>query len=192
MYDLALSHHIFPVPARFRDCSPKRWALDGAKRHPVAWPIARQWLARFPSYLTDSPRTEQIGRGLLLIGETGTGKTMLAASLINYLQARRGFSVAFVRDDTLNRLLATKYPSDEQADDLEVLRRVACLVVDDALRMGGEPILLEPFLRGRMDDGKPTIVTLNNNVSLSPIFASLMHEYARAGLDGEDMRRAAR
>ena len=128
-----------------------------------------------------------IGQGLLLTGPAGTGKTMLAASFLTFLRVKQ-FSTAFIRDKDLHVLLDTRYPSDDEMDRLWLVERCACLVVDDALRMGGKSELLEPFLRYRQDEGKPTIVTMNNQVNASPVFDSFLHSYTAINLSGEDRR----
>lgn len=129
------------------------------------------------------------GHGLVLAGETGVGKTMLASSFLNYLQTK-GFSVAFVRDRDLLRLLGANFPSEEDQDLLGYLQRVACLVVDDLGRTTGAVEAVEPFLRYRMDEAKPTIVTMNTTVALTATLESLLHEYTFVTMVGPDRRKS--
>jgi DNA replication protein DnaC len=185
--DTAFASEVWPVPARFARLEPRQWAARGAQDYPAEWEIAKSWLAKFRSYLVGSPFPDLIGQGLLLTGPTGTGKTMLATTFVNYLRTK-GFSTAFVRDKDLHSLLIMQFPTDDVMDRLWLLERCACLVVDDALRMGGKSELLEPFLRYRQDEGKPTIVTMNNAVALSEVLSSFLHSYTAINLAGDDRR----
>lgn len=185
--DTAFASEVWPIPARFARIEPKHWAERGAKDYPEQWEMAKSWLAKFRSYLVGSPIPELIGQGLLLAGPAGTGKTMLASSFLTYLRTKQ-FSVGFIRDRDLHALLDSRFPSDDIMDRLWLVERCACLVVDDALRMGGRSELLEPFLRYRQDEGKPTIVTMNNQVAVSEVLASFLHSYTAINLEGEDRR----
>lgn len=185
--DTAFASEVWPIPARFARIEPRQWAVRGAKDYPAEWEIAKSWLAKFRSYLVGSPFPELIGQGLLLTGPAGTGKTMLASSFITYLRGKQ-FSTAFIRDRDLYSLLDMRYPSDDVMDRLWLVERCACLVIDDALRMGGKSELLEQFLRYRQDEGKPTIVTMNNQVAVSEVLGSFLHSYTAINLAGEDRR----
>jgi DNA replication protein DnaC len=185
--DTAFASEVWPIPARFAHTEPRDWAVRGAEDYPAEWEVAKSWLAKFRSYLVGSPFPELIGQGLLLTGPAGTGKTMLAASFLTYLRTKQ-FSTAFIRDADLHKLLDDRYPSDDVMDRLWLVERCACLVVDDALRMGGKSELLEPFLRYRQDEGKPTIVTMNNTVTVSEVLNSFLHSYTAIDLVGDDRR----
>jgi len=189
VYDLTHAHEVWPAPARFGTCTPATWARQGAADYPTEWAQAKTWLAAFRRYLIDSPDTQLRGHGLTLVGETGTGKTMLAASMLNYLNAK-GFSVAFVRDGDLAKLLAVRFPTDEDTDLLAYLQRAACVVVDDLGRVAQSPETIEPFLRYRMDEAKPTIVTMNTMVPLSATLESFLHEHTYITFAGADRRKS--
>jgi hypothetical protein len=78
--------------------------------------------------------------------------------------------------------------SDEESERFWLLERCACVVMDDALRQGGTSELLEPFLRYRHDEGKPTIITMNDQVSVSAVLASFLHAFTNVLFAGEDRR----
>jgi DNA replication protein DnaC len=153
----------------------------------MEWIAVRGWLSQFRRFLADSPWPHLRGHGLVLVGETGVGKTMLACSLLNYLRGK-GFSTAFVRDGELMRLLNTRFLDTDDEDALACLQRPACIVIDDVGRTAGAVETLEPFLRYRMDEAKPTIVTMNSAVALTATLESLLHEFTFVPFAGPDRR----
>lgn len=180
MYDLAVAHVVWPVPSRFRTCSVSEWSVRGRVDYPEEWEQIKEWLTNFPRYL-------KLGQGMVLTGPAGTGKTMLASASLNYLYGH-GFSVAYVRDGDLMHLLSPRYPSETETELLAYLQRSACVVVDDLGRTRAAPEEIEPFLRYRMDEGKPTLITMNNEVALSATLYSFLHEFVYVTLAGEDRR----
>lgn len=189
MYDLAHAYKMWPVPARFQTCTPAHWAAAGVPDYPDEWRTTRGWLAGFRRYLSESPDVRLRGHGLALVGETGVGKSMLAASMLNYLRAK-GFSVAWVTDGDLGHLLSVKFISDMELDLLAILERAACTVVDDLGRTPGAIEYIEPFLRRRMDAGKPSVITMNNEVPLPATLESLLHEFSFVTFTGVDRRKS--
>jgi DNA replication protein DnaC len=155
--------------------------------YPDQWAEVVDWLKSFRKYLSSSPFPELCGYGLVLTGPAGVGKTMLAAAILNYLHDK-GFSTAYVRDGDLAVLLRRPLFSDEDSARLWLLERAACVVVDDALRQGGTSQTLEPFLRYRHDESKPTVITLNNEATLSPVLDSFLHDFRTVHFAGVDRR----
>jgi len=187
VYDLAHAHAVWPVPSRFRTCTPAQWAARGKADYDLEWIAAKGWLAQFRRFLATSPDVHLHGHGLVLVGETGVGKTMLACSFLNFLSTK-GFSTAFVRDGDLYRLLTLRYPDEEALDLLAYLQRSACIVIDDLGYHDQSVEVVEPFLRYRMDEAKPTIVTMNSAVALTARMESLLHEFTFIPFAGTDRR----
>jgi len=185
--DTSLACIEWPVPARFAGVLPRHWAEHGREDYPEQWTEVVDWLASFRKYLVGSPFHEQIGHGLVLTGPAGTGKTMLACAVLNYLHDK-GFSVAYVRDGDFAALARRPFLDDNEAERFWLLERSACVVVDDALRQGTTSALLEPFLRYRHDEGKPTVLTMNDQVSASAVMTSFLHDFTNVHFAGEDRR----
>jgi DNA replication protein DnaC len=98
----------------------------------------------------------QANRGVLLLGRTGTGKSLSAAqALRRVVCAVYGRHWAcWVRADELSRILASR----EHAGEIEQIKSALVLVVDE---VGYErfPELLLEVLGARYDRGLPTVVT---------------------------------
>ncbi|HBG10491.1 MAG TPA: hypothetical protein DDX25_10820 [Firmicutes bacterium] len=96
------------------------------------------------------------GKGLILAGPSGTGKTHLAAAIANELRSR--FSVAFVYLPTLlEKMRMTNVP-------LEPLLHADLLVVDDLGSERATDWTMERLLiivDGRLNNLKPTVFTTN-------------------------------
>jgi len=185
--DTSLARVEWPVPARFIKVTPQQWAEQGVTEYATQWAEVSDWLKSFRKYLSSSPFPELTGYGLVLTGPAGTGKTMLASAVLNYL-GDKGFSVAYVRDGDLAALLRRPLFSDEDSARLWLLERAACVVIDDALRQGGTSDQIETFLRYRHDEAKPTVLTINNAATLSVTLDSFLHDFRTVHFAGEDRR----
>ncbi|MGB4493473.1 MAG: ATP-binding protein [Limnochordia bacterium] len=99
------------------------------------------------------------GRGIILVGPSGTGKTHLAAAIANELRSR--FSVAFVHLPILLEQMRTGNVS------LEPLLFADLLVLDD---LGSERVTdwtmerLLIIVDGRLNNLKPTVFTTNHDL----------------------------
>lgn len=116
----------FELGKRFSGCSFENFSLRPETSK--ALDAARGFVDSFPDRLRD-------GRGLWFIGRCGTGKTRLAASILNEINARFGHPVAAVVAPHFLQRLRESYRS-ENTEDVEVrlmrrLQTVSCLLLDD-------------------------------------------------------------
>lgn len=111
-------------------------------------------------YLDTWPERLAAGEGLTLVGDIGTGKTMIAAAIANTI-AQAGYSARFT---TITQLQTMLKRWDEASDTMDDLKRCALLVIDD---FGQERVTewssaqLFDLLDHRCGARRPTILTTN-------------------------------
>mgnify|MGYP001297543937 CR=1 FL=1 len=104
---------------------------------------------------------------LLLVGPAGVGKTASAAVAIRTIVARHDVQlmVATIHYVDALELLCDDHPSEEQSEQLHVLRRADILLLDDLGAGGRRPVWqmskLEALLDTRWDYRRCTVVTTN-------------------------------
>lgn len=115
------------------------------------------------SYVEHFEETE--GRGLIFIGRAGTGKTHLAAAIINYLIYEKSIPAMFV---TAIELFGLLRDFDNQGERLKRIKTVPLLVIDD---LGKEKITdwnrekLFEIINARYEDYLPVIITTNDTTT---------------------------
>lgn len=106
-----------------------------------------------------------ITKGLLLIGNTGSGKTHLAAAIANTV-LDAGYTVKFARAADIPYEIQKTYGDSVKSEDevIEPLRRCKLLIVDD---LGADKLtdfdraVIHGILDYRIINCKPTVVTTN-------------------------------
>jgi DNA replication protein DnaC len=165
-----------PIPNEYRD---KTWAdvrVHDGNADAVAF--AQGWLRESSRYI--APSSNESGKGLLLVGPTGSGKTLMASVAAQDLvrRARRpglvhfttmeGFNRHRLRKMELGRLLdrdedvAEEWFTHDKA--IERCYEVRVLVLDDVGQENTTPHLakmVNELLRDRYARGCPTIITSN-------------------------------
>jgi len=149
------------IPKRYEHCELSNFTTDfpGADRS-VA--LAQISAARFVQEF--DPRD---GRGLLLVGGIGTGKTHLAVGILKELIATRGSSCLFCDYRELLKQIQNSYNDSVKATELQVLRPVfdaEVLLLDELGAVKPSEWVWDTvslILNTRYNDNRTTIITTN-------------------------------
>lgn len=151
--------------------------------------IARKYAENFKHFLSS-------GRGLLLYGNTGTGKTFAACCVANKL-IDDGYSVLVKNFSTIANELLSTWDKDEYMEDLN---GVSLLVLDDLDIERQSEYMQETVynvIDGRYRAGKPVIVTTNltaeqlknpESVENRRVYSRLIDMCIPVPVSGEDRR----
>ena len=105
---------------------------------------------------------ERKGKGLLLHGDVGSGKTYLAASIANAL-IDKGVAVIMTNLPALGHAMTANF-GDERESVLRRVKTVPLLIIDDFGMERNTPSALEnaiEIINTRYKSGKPLIITTN-------------------------------
>ncbi|MEP7044564.1 MAG: ATP-binding protein [Dokdonella sp.] len=143
------------LPHRFRDRTIENWKPVGKGQLGIR--------AAILAYVANLADAYESGRGLLLLGPVGVGKTHLAAGVLN-LAIAAGFSGQFVRVGDLFATMKRSFAKGQPDFDDLPLRQANFVVLDDLGASRGsewETAVLHDLLAHRYDERLPTIVTTN-------------------------------
>jgi len=149
------------IPKRYEHCELSEFTTDfpGADRSiALAHITASRFVQEF------DPRE---GKGLLLVGGIGTGKTHLAVGILKELIATRGCSCLFCDYRELLKQIQNSYNDSVQATELEVLRPVfeaEVLALDELGAVKPSEWVWDTvslIINTRYNDNRTTIITTN-------------------------------
>jgi len=149
------------IPKRYEHCELSEFTTDfpGADRSiALAHITASRFVQEF------DPRE---GKGLLLVGGIGTGKTHLAVGILKELIAARGCSCLFCDYRELLKQIQNSYNDSVQATELELLRPVfeaEVLALDELGAVKPSDWVWDTvslILNTRYNDKRTTIITTN-------------------------------
>ncbi len=159
------------IPRRYEHCSLAEYVTDFASAHRSlrsAHLHARRFVESYP--------VETGGRGLLLTGSIGVGKTHLAVGILQALLSERGATGLFVDYRDLLKQVQNSYNRNVSATELEILAPVfhAEVLVLDELG-ASKPTdwvwdTVAHILSTRYNDCRTTIITTNYS-NLAPLGA---------------------
>ncbi|MGI6129108.1 MAG: ATP-binding protein [bacterium] len=145
---------------RFRSRSFENFSVTGLNR--PAWEAAKAYAHNFRNH-------RESGKSLFLVGDTGRGKTHLAAAVLTEV-VRQGFKAAFVVTIELLGDIRATYQSEYKTEGqvLQPLREVDLLVLDDISALDQysdwEKGKIFELINMRYEAEKPLLVTSNKMV----------------------------
>jgi DNA replication protein DnaC len=149
------------IPKRYEHCELSNFTTDFPGAHQdIA--LAQISASRFVEEF--NPRE---GKGLLLVGGIGTGKTHLAVGILKELIATRGVGCLFCDYRELLKQIQNSYNDSVQATELQVLRPVfdaEVLLLDELGAVKPSEWVWDTvslILNTRYNDNRTTIITTN-------------------------------
>lgn len=165
------------------------FAKDARKR-PELSDLMGQYAEQFPKYYRE-------GMGLLLYGDTGTGKTSFSAMIANAV-IDKGYRARMINFEQIEKEL---WDADQKAEYMRELLAFDLLVLDDlGIERKNDYMqgIVYNVIDGRVRQGLPMVVTTNltsdefaktEEMAYKRIYERLMHKCTPVNVDGPNYRR---
>lgn len=143
------------VPERYTDKSLENFIQF---RQPDAFKTTSTFLQKWDE-------AKKTGRGLIFVGDVGTGKTHLSFAVFNELVRRGVKGLAVTVPDLMDELRPRS--EEKQIEQLEALKTVDILLLDDLGAQRNTPWVTERLfiiINARYNNLKPTIITSNSRL----------------------------
>ena len=120
-------------------------------------------------FASNFDKVMELGSNITMLGNTGTGKTMLAACILTMI-IRSGHTGKYFTVQTLIREIRSSWDRESKVSEREMLAHLVgydLLIVDEVGVQYGtdaEKVALFEVINGRYEAMKPTIVISNLNV----------------------------
>jgi len=177
---------------------PRRYASLDIKDFDTSRPGAEDALKKVLQYIENIEENVKEGKGMVLWGGTGTGKTLLAVATLKAAM-NRGYTGLFQNAPELMYHFNSTYSTAEtERDIIDALRNVDVLVLDDLDKGKWTEKVSERIyviINARYGGVKPTLITTNLDPrSLlelvgEPIFDRIRECSIFVGLSGESFRK---
>lgn len=150
------------IPERYKDCNVWHWQhpMDQQRR---VWDVVR-------AYCQSIDEALQVGRCLVFIGSTGTGKTLLACGIVKHVVEKGGTARYFTVSDMVGHIRST-FSKDSATTEQEAIEAMAgydLLVLDEVGRQTDSPHERETLFRvldRRYANLRPVVLVTNLNPS---------------------------
>lgn len=190
----------------FRDQCKRARQVGFPEKHMQQWTFAKDDMSNpkltqaMQSYVAHFPELKEQGKGLLLYGGVGSGKTFAACEVANAL-IDLGYSVLVTNFARLSNTLQGMFDGRQQY--IDSLNRFSLLVIDDLAAERDTEYMQETvynIIDARYRAGLPMIITTNltgaqlkspDSISKERIYSRILERCHPIHVNGADRRRAA-
>lgn len=153
------------LPKRFIGKTFENFICESAKQE-KAFRVVKDYAENFSRYADE-------GRGLIFFGDVGTGKSHLAAAIIQHIMKENHLGL-YVTVSELVRLVRDTWNRDSESTERQIIRKFVytdLLVIDEVGKQYGtesEESILFDVLDGRYREKMPTVLMGNISTEVKP------------------------